>query len=692
MAKSNRILLFILIIVISIWIGPIALAGDYIQIKIDGKFIEIDKGEPKPYIKDSRTLVPVRLISEKLGAEIVWNEKDRTVEIIKSNKSVLLTIDSYLIKYKNTNEDAFYNLSDVAPEIVNSRTFVPIRLVSNALGVDVDWDEDERAVIVDSTKPAHITSFFDVKISSIKSGQVISGQTNLQVESSEIKGASEIKYLLINPNSTKGFVIGRGNSLRAKYNYLPSIEDNGEKILIAAIYNEKGKFLAGDAIPVKVNVTPKVSLTGLNQNQIVTEDSISFGVDVNFLASYVKYEMVDMETGKVHLSNEADPFGKYTMETAVENNGNMSIRVIAYDKNDNTYKSEKVNITVDVDKYLEIKGVTNGKDIDGKVTLLASRNFNVTETEFLMRDPKTGIETSLYKAGYGSYNWFPGPELKGNKEVYVRVKDTAGKSYTSAPTYVNIIGNPKLLLQGVGPNQVVSGTINLKYLSNVNLTNVKYYLINSNTGTKKEISTSFTPDNTYSGKWKIKAEGMYNGKKIESEVVEFTIYMGKTYSARPIIEKNKFLDLASKLSVENMKKTGMSAALQTAQAILETGWGQSVPVDKYNGQFSYNLFGIKGTGNAGSVISNTWEEYNGVSYRIDANFRAYNNVNESWEDHNSLLLTANRYSIYRDVMHNSSQGAWALRRAGYATDSKYPIKLMNLIDTYDLMKLDEVNI
>ncbi len=82
----------------------------------------------------------------------------------------------------------------------------------------------------------------------------------------------------------------------------------------------------------------------------------------------------------------------------------------------------------------------------------------------------------------------------------------------------------------------------------------------------------------------------------------------------------------------------MSAALQTAQSILETGWGQSVPVDKYSGKLSYNLFGIKGEGPKGSVIYNTWEVYNGKTYYVDAKFRAYNSVEESWADHKNFFI------------------------------------------------------
>ena len=46
----------------------------------------------------------------------------------------------------------------------------------------------------------------------------------------------------------------------------------------------------------------------------------------------------------------------------------------------------------------------------------------------------------------------------------------------------------------------------------------------------------------------------------------------------------------------------------------------------------------------------------------------------------------------RDVMYDYSQGAWALKRAGYATDPEYALKLMNLINQYNLDELDKVGI
>ncbi|HMM69718.1 MAG TPA: exonuclease, partial [Gudongella oleilytica] len=69
---------------------------------------------------------------------------------------------------------------------------------------------------------------------------------------------------------------------------------------------------------------------------------------------------------------------------------------------------------------------------------------------------------------------------------------------------------------------------------------------------------------------------------------------------------------------------------------------------------------------------------------------AYKDPKESWNDHKALLLNAERYQIFRDVMHDYISGAWAIRRAGYATDPQYPLKLIRLVNQYNLQELDRI--
>lgn len=699
--KKNSVYLTVLIlaaIILGQWGNPQGLAANDIRLVIDGSAIETS---PQPFIHNDRTLVPLRVISEQLGAEVGWNNEDRTVHIKKGDRSVLLRIDSRLVEYDRAGEKT-YNISDVAPFIVEDRTVVPLRLISNALGVDIGWDNDTRTVHIDSSKTSAITPFYDMQISSVAPGQVITDITYLKAAfpGGVPMGASEIRYLLLNPGTGRGVVVARGSDMTGQYTWVPDMKNTGQMVLVAAVYDGNGSFLAGTAIPVQLAVQPRVTLAGITEGQVLN-GAVTLKPDLNFVAAYVKYEVVNQDKNKTFTTGEMDPEGTYTWSPMVEDNGNVTFRVIAYDHAGQAYASRPVSAVVSLEKKLALRGVTEGAVVDKPVTLSVFRNFQVSETEYVMRDPKTGKEEVLAKVGYVSHRWFPGTDLSGTKELFVRVKDTSGVTHTSDSITVKLTGAPRLLFEGVGPQQVVTGPLQLKVTSNTPLQDVQFVLINPQTGARRVAAGgqdagatyTWTPAGEDAGQWKMQAEGtLPSGAKITSEAVPFKVYLGTLYSAKPVVEKDKFLDLASGLAIASWHKTGMSAALQTAQAILETGWGQSVPVDKYTGKFSYNLFGIKGSGPAGSVVSNTWEEYNGQTFRVDANFRAYGSVDESWADHKNLLLTASRYQPFREVMHNSTRGAWALRRAGYATDSQYPIKLMNIIKTYGLDKLDETGI
>lgn len=698
MKKSNRykqkIILFSIVAALIFSSKPTieAVAASSIRLIVDKKDIT---SLSSPIIENGRTLVPIRFISEELGATVTWNQADRTVKVEKEGKSVFLRIDSHLVEYNNGKA---YDLSDVAPKIIQGRTYVPLRLVSNALGIGINWDEVNRYVYVDSSKISESTPFFDVKI--VSPNQVVEGKTELKILSSEayLKEGNEIRYLLLDPNTAKGFVIARGEQITNSYTWLPKLEDKGNKVLVGAIYDKNGKFVAGDSIPVNINVIPKINLVGLQEGQII-DKNVSIGADINFVAHHIKYEITNLNSGKITLTEAQDPKKPFNWNPKFEANGSYSIKVIAYDKNSNSYPSQSINVQVAVEKKLSLGGVSSGAMVNKSVSLSATRNFDVSETEFLIRDVNTGSINAIAKIPYGNHTWFPGPEFSGNKELIVIVKDTRGTIFESNPVNVIVDGSPKILLGGIGPKEVVTKQAKLKVTSNVKLDSVSYTLTNSKTGIKRVLGTNMSPlvECNYDpikgdeGDVIIQAEGMYNGGKILSERISFRVYLGQTYGSKPVIEKDKFVGLASGLAKVAREKTGMSAALQTAQSILETGFGQSVPVDKYTGLLSNNLFGIKGKGPAGSVISNTWEVYNGVTYRIDAEFRAYNSVDTSWADHKEFLKR-DRYSDFRDVMHDSTLGAWALSTAGYATDPQYAIKLMKLIDTYNLLELDKVGI
>lgn len=98
-----------------------------------------------PVIENGRTLVPLRAIFEKLGADVEWNEDTQTVIATKDDTKISLTIDNTAAS-KNGESITL----DVPAKVVNGRTLVPVRFVADCFGVDVDWNGTMQRVSLTS--------------------------------------------------------------------------------------------------------------------------------------------------------------------------------------------------------------------------------------------------------------------------------------------------------------------------------------------------------------------------------------------------------------------------------------------------------------------------------------------------------------------------------------------------------------
>lgn len=120
-----------------------AIAQQEISIIVNGAEIEFDVS---PFIENGRTMVPLRAICEAMGAKVSWNDEARCATVSKDAHTRTFYIDEGTI---------FDGLSsvrypcDVAPKIVNDRTFVPLRAIAQSVDCNVGWDEKTRTVTVD---------------------------------------------------------------------------------------------------------------------------------------------------------------------------------------------------------------------------------------------------------------------------------------------------------------------------------------------------------------------------------------------------------------------------------------------------------------------------------------------------------------------------------------------------------------
>lgn len=147
----------------------------------------------------------------------------------------------------------------------------------------------------------------------------------------------------------------------------------------------------------------------------------------------------------------------------------------------------------------------------------------------------------------------------------------------------------------------------------------------------------------------------------------------------PIHSIEEYITTFAEIAQFEMKAYGIPASITLAQGILESGFGKSTLVKKTN-----NHFGIK--------CHVGWEgdsDYHDDDEKGEC-FRKYNHPMYSFRDHSVFLTSRARYSFLFDLDTNDYRG-WAhgLKKAGYATDPKYPGKLISFIERYDLRKYDD---
>lgn len=191
-----------------------------------------------------------------------------------------------------------------------------------------------------------------------------------------------------------------------------------------------------------------------------------------------------------------------------------------------------------------------------------------------------------------------------------------------------------------------------------------------------------------------------SGKKIRNkELIDKATYRANlnkeaAKSGKKLYKNTETLEATSKLSVTsdvirayimrykdvaqtNMRKHGVPASITLAQGVLESGSGQGTLSRNAN-----NHFGIKCHDWTGESVRHTDDA-------PDECFRKYSDPEESYKDHSIFLTSRGRYSDLFKLDKSDYKG-WAkgLRKAGYATDPKYPDKLISLIERYELYNFD----
>ncbi len=209
-----------------------------LRVVVDGE--KINFPDAQPFIdSNSRTQVPVRFISDALGATTTWDGSTKTVTIVKGAKTVKITINKTEM-YVNGE----MKMQDTAPIIVDSRTFVPLRFVSEALEANVTWDGKIRTVYI-SQKSGIETAQEDTEIKinnvtlCVNKGDIVEN-INDMITVTKNTGFSVSTYS--NNDSEYSFALSKKNSDELE-KCIDDFEKVSENLVSDSVLNDVIKYL-----------------------------------------------------------------------------------------------------------------------------------------------------------------------------------------------------------------------------------------------------------------------------------------------------------------------------------------------------------------------------------------------------------------------------------------------------------------
>lgn len=233
----KKILLMLVVCVLCI--SSTVLAGN-VNVQLNGKNIDFTDNEGnkvEAQIINSRTMVPMRKIFELLGASIEWNGSNQTVLATKDDISIKLQIGNEIAEVIRDGKTEKVKL-DSKPVIVNNRTLVPLRFISESLEKQVGWDaQNQTAIIID----------YDYFLEKIKSStpNLYKALTTMPVQGATIQITRNYNDLTNSANNTTSTVYATV-SQKSKNEQNISIDFSGNSLLFKEIVEEGWGSIALD--------------------------------------------------------------------------------------------------------------------------------------------------------------------------------------------------------------------------------------------------------------------------------------------------------------------------------------------------------------------------------------------------------------------------------------------------------------
>ena len=335
---------------------------DY-KLKEAGVLINEDslKTDFSPYIKEGRTFVPIREITEKLGADVKWNGKDKSIKITLNGDVINMQIDNS----KVTVNDKKIELDHAqAPQLAlyskprkETKTMVPLRFISETFGYNVDWNNDKVRAEISTVKSNSIVEDDTNKIENNKNSLDNKNSKN----KSNKKKTKNLKNSKVNSKSIFDDNFFQSNVEKKETSNIKNQikKGNEDKIFEEADLDLKEK--KNRVIKDKIEINGKLNIVidpghGGKDSGAVAVDGYTYEKDLNLLVAENLMEKLN-ENSEINarITRDRDEYIKLLDRASVSNDSNADLFLsIHFNSSDNS-SAQGIEVLYASEKNVKIK-------------------------------------------------------------------------------------------------------------------------------------------------------------------------------------------------------------------------------------------------------------------------------------------------------------------------------------------------
>ena len=390
--------------------------ADPVYVKLNGVSINYDDAQPQ--IMNQRAMVPFRKTAETLGATVDWNKQTETATLTKGDRVVVHTMRSSVVTV-NGKASTF----DTPSAVIQDRMMMPVRMLSEALGNPVTWDNSTRTVNIVADEPTVVSIIPDK--TTVNRGEKI----NIAVTTSST--TDRIKILDVNENNN---IITEANTYSTNADgtrlfsvpWTPNVTKSTFKTLKAVpgnltTYNEDASAYKVCAISINGDIKPKITSFTSDKRDVGRGDKIKLTIEANGNTDRIRIDsskeekLVEITNYKLADSNNPN-VRVFQTEITMEDRGDIEFK--AYPGNiSNGYEStyETLKITVGgtgsgtSSSKLKINDTFVLNDevyVDETVKLVVKTSTDIDKVEILDEDDKIVDDTRFpYIKNSSEYIW-----------------------------------------------------------------------------------------------------------------------------------------------------------------------------------------------------------------------------------------------------------------------------------------------